>query len=80
MVEKLKASGVTIIYIASDGGNFQADRSYHRVEGWSENATLNTRDTNLDALVKLMVGRELKKPTLSERIAFLMRFCWMSRI
>ena len=60
MVEKLKASGVTIIYIS------------HRMEeifrltdritkGMVSIATLNTRDTNLDALVKLMVGRELKE-------------------
>jgi ribose transport system ATP-binding protein len=62
MVEKLKASGVTIIYISHRMEEiFRLTERITVMRDGQKIATLNTRDTNLDALVKLMVGRELKE-------------------
>jgi len=62
MVEKLKASGVTIIYISHRMEEiFRLTDRITVLRDGQKIATLNTRDTNLDALVKLMVGRELKE-------------------
>ena len=60
MVEKLKASGVTIIYISHRMK--EVFRLSDRITVMRDGRiieTLNTADTNLDDLVKLMVGREL---------------------
>ncbi len=67
MVEKLKKSGVTIIYISHRMDEIfrLADRITVLRDG-KKIATLNTKDTNLDGLVKLMVGRELTE-TFPER-------------
>jgi ribose transport system ATP-binding protein len=62
MVEKLKASGVTIIYISHRMEEmFRLTDRITVMRDGAKIATLNTRDTNVDALVKLMVGRELKE-------------------
>ncbi|HEY5812414.1 MAG TPA: sugar ABC transporter ATP-binding protein, partial [Terrimicrobiaceae bacterium] len=62
MVEKLKASGVTIIYISHRMEEiFRLTERITVMRDGQKIATLNTRDTNLDDLVKLMVGRELKE-------------------
>ncbi len=67
MVEKLKKSGVTIIYISHRMDEIfrLADRITVLRDG-KKIATLNKKDTNLDGLVKLMVGRELTE-TFPER-------------
>jgi ribose transport system ATP-binding protein len=62
MVERLKASGVTIIYISHRMEEmFRLTDRITVMRDGAKIATLNTRDTNVDALVKLMVGRELKE-------------------
>jgi ribose transport system ATP-binding protein len=62
MVEKLKASGVTIIYISHRMEEiFRLSNSITVLRDGQKIKTLKTRDTNLDDLVKLMVGRELKE-------------------
>ena len=62
MVEKLKASGVTIIYISHRMEEmFRLTDRITVMRDGAKIATLNTRDTNVEALVKLMVGRELKE-------------------
>jgi ribose transport system ATP-binding protein len=62
MVEKLKASGVTIIYISHRMEEiFRLSNSITVLRDGQKIATLKTSDTNLDDLVKLMVGRELKE-------------------
>jgi ribose transport system ATP-binding protein len=62
MVEKLKASGVTIIYISHRMEEiFRLTDSITVLRDGQKIATLKTKDTNLDSLVKLMVGRELKE-------------------
>lgn len=62
IVDKLKASGVTIIYISHrlDEIFRLSDRVTVMRDG-SLVKTLETKDTNIDELVKLMVGRELKE-------------------
>lgn len=62
MVEKLKTSGVTIVYISHRMDEIfrLADRITVLRDG-EKIKTLNTVDTNMDDLVKLMVGRELKE-------------------
>ena len=62
MVEKLKATGVTIIYISHRMEEmFRLSDRITVMRDGAKIATLNTRETNVDALVKLMVGRELKE-------------------
>jgi ribose transport system ATP-binding protein len=62
MVYKLKNQGVTVIYISHRMEEiFQlADRVTVMRDG-NIVKTMNVQDTNLDELVKLMVGRELKE-------------------
>ena len=62
MVDKLKSNGVTIIYISHRMDEIfrLTDRVTVMRDGHLVK-TMNTRDTNLDELVKLMVGRELKE-------------------
>jgi len=62
MVERLQASGVTIIYISHRMEEiFRLSNSITVLRDGQKIKTLKTRDTNLDDLVKLMVGRELKE-------------------
>ncbi len=44
-----------------DGRDLPARRSHHGHARWSEVETVNTRDTEVSQLVRLMVGRELKE-------------------
>lgn len=60
LVEKLKASGVTVVYISHRLK--EVFRLSDRITVMRDGRiieTMNTADTNLDELVKLMVGREL---------------------
>ncbi len=60
MVEKLKASGVTIIYISHRMKEvFRLSDRITVMRDGQIIETMNAADTNLDDLVKLMVGREL---------------------
>ena len=60
LVEKLKASGVTIVYISHRMKEvFRLSDRITVMRDGQVIETLNTADTNLDELVKLMVGREL---------------------
>ena len=60
MVEKLKASGVTIIYISHRMDEiFKLSDRVSVLRDGQMVKTMNTADTNLDDLVTLMVGREL---------------------
>lgn len=62
LVEKLKASGVTIIYISHRMEEiFRLTDRITVMRDGQKIATMNTRDTNLTDLVRLMVGRELKE-------------------
>jgi ribose transport system ATP-binding protein len=62
MVEKLKASGVTIIYISHRMDEiFRLSDRVTVMRDGQKIETLITADTNLKDLVKLMVGRELKE-------------------
>ncbi len=62
MVEKLKANGVTIVYISHRMEEiFRLSDRITVLRDGQKIETLNTSDTNLDDLVKLMVGRELKE-------------------
>ncbi|MDF7799477.1 sugar ABC transporter ATP-binding protein [Pontiellaceae bacterium B1224] len=62
MVEKLKAKGVTIVYISHRMEEiFRLSDRITVLRDGQKIETLNTSDTNLDDLVKLMVGRELKE-------------------
>ncbi len=62
MVEKLRASGVTIIYISHRMEEiFRLSNSITVLRDGQKIKTLKTSDTNLNDLVKLMVGRELKE-------------------
>lgn len=60
IIEKLKEAGVTIIYISH-----RLDEIFHLTDritvmrDGEKIQTLNTKDTNVDELVTLMVGREL---------------------
>lgn len=62
IVDKLKETGVTIIYISHrlDEIFRLTDRITIMRDG-EKVKTLNTNETNIDELVKLMVGRELKE-------------------
>lgn len=62
MVEKLKAAGVTIVYISHRMDEIfrLADRITVLRDG-QKVKTMDTSDTHLDELVTLMVGRELKE-------------------
>ncbi|MDF1814647.1 MAG: sugar ABC transporter ATP-binding protein [Verrucomicrobiales bacterium] len=60
MVEKLKASGVTIVYISHRMDEiFRLSDRVTVLRDGQKIETLNTADTDLDKLVTLMVGREL---------------------
>lgn len=62
MVEKMKAAGVTIIYISHRMDEiFRLSDRVTVMRDGKKIKTLNTDETNLDELVKLMVGRELKE-------------------
>ncbi len=62
MVEKLKAAGVTIIYISHRMDEiFRLSDRVTVLRDGEKVKTLKTADTNLDELVTLMVGRELKE-------------------
>ncbi len=62
MVEKLKASGVTIVYISHRMDEiFRLSDRVTVLRDGQKIDTLNTADTDLDQLVTLMVGRELKE-------------------
>ena len=68
MVEKLKASGVTIVYISHRMEEiFRLSDRITVLRDGQKVDTVDTADTNLDDLVKLMVGRELTEtyPTRS---------------
>lgn len=62
IIEQLKKSGVTILYISHrlDEIFYLTGRITVMRDG-EKIATLNTKDTNVDELVTLMVGRELKE-------------------
>lgn len=62
IVDKLKASGVTIIYISHRMDEiFRLSDRVTVMRDGEKIKTLNTSETNLDEIVKLMVGRELKE-------------------
>lgn len=62
MVDKLKNTGVTIIYISHRMDEiFRLTDRVTVMRDGEKVKTLNTNETNLDELVKLMVGRELKE-------------------
>jgi len=75
MIEKLKASGVTIVYISHRMKEvFRLSDRITVMRDGQIIETMNTADTNLDNLVKLMVGRELtetyppRKPCVSDDV------------
>ncbi|NLS91444.1 MAG: sugar ABC transporter ATP-binding protein [Planctomycetaceae bacterium] len=62
LVEKLKAAGVTIVYISHRMKEvFRLSDRITVMRDGQIIKTMNTADTNLDDLVKLMVGRELRE-------------------
>lgn len=62
MVDKLKAEGVSIIYISHRLEEiFRLTDRITVMRDGEIVKTMNTRDTNIDELIKLMVGRELKE-------------------
>ncbi|MDQ8182940.1 sugar ABC transporter ATP-binding protein [Pelagicoccus sp. SDUM812005] len=62
MVEKLKKTGVTVIYISHRMEEiFRLTERITVLRDGHKIATVKTSDTNMDDLVKLMVGRELKE-------------------
>ncbi|MDF1739751.1 MAG: sugar ABC transporter ATP-binding protein [Verrucomicrobiales bacterium] len=62
MVEKLKSAGVTIIYISHRMDEiFRLSDRVTVLRDGEKVKTLQTAETNLDELVTLMVGRELKE-------------------
>lgn len=62
MVDKLKEAGVTIIYISHRMDEiFRLTDRVTIMRDGEKVKTLNTNDTHMDELVKLMVGRELKE-------------------
>ena len=68
MVEKLRASGVTIVYISHRMEEiFRLSDRITVLRDGQKVETVDTADTDLDGLVKLMVGRELTEtyPTRS---------------
>ncbi|MBP6601006.1 MAG: sugar ABC transporter ATP-binding protein [Verrucomicrobiales bacterium] len=72
MVEKLKAAGVTIVYISHRMDEiFRLSDRITVLRDGKKIETLNTADTNLDQLVTLMVGRELTEtyPTRKDCIS-----------
>lgn len=71
MVDKLKEAGVTIIYISHRMDEiFRLSDRVTVMRDGQKIKTLETKETNLDELVKLMVGRELKEtyPTRNSSI------------
>ncbi len=75
VVEKLKATGVTIVYITHRMDEvFRLSDRVTVLRDGQKVATQETADTNIDELVRLMVGRELKetypqrKPCVSEEV------------
>ncbi len=72
VVEKLKAAGVTIVYISHRMDEiFRLSDRITVLRDGQKIETVNTADTDLDKLVKLMVGRELTEtyPTRSHEIS-----------
>lgn len=62
MVEKLKAKGVTVIYISHRMEEiFRLTDRITVLRDGQKIETVKTSETNMDDLVKLMVGRELKE-------------------
>lgn len=62
VVDKLKAQGVTIIYISHRMEEiFRLSDRVTVMRDGNVVTTMNTSDTNIDELVKLMVGREIKE-------------------
>ncbi len=62
MVRKLKARGVTIVYISHRMDEiFELSDRITVMRDGVKVETLTTADTNVDELIKLMVGRELKE-------------------
>ena len=62
VVEKLKAAGVTIVYISHRMDEiFRLSDRITVLRDGQKVDTVKTSETNLDQLVKLMVGRELKE-------------------
>ncbi len=62
MVRKLKSRGVTIVYISHRMDEiFELSDRVTVMRDGVKVETLNTADTNVDELIKLMVGRELKE-------------------
>lgn len=75
VVEKLKATGVTIVYITHRMDEvFRLSDRVTVLRDGQKVATQDTADTDIDELVRLMVGRELKetypqrKPCVSEEV------------
>lgn len=75
VIEKLKASGVTIIYISHRMEEiFRLTDRITVLRDGRKMATVKTNETNMDDLVKLMVGRELnetypkRKACISEEV------------
>ena len=70
IVDKLKESGVTIIYISHRLDEiFRLTNRITVMRDGNKVKTLNTKDTNVDELVKLMVGRELKETYPPRRLS-----------
>ncbi len=62
IVDKLKAEGVTIIYISHRLEEiFRLTDRITVMRDGNVVKTMNTRDTNIEELIKLMVGREIKE-------------------
>ncbi|MDP0491142.1 MAG: sugar ABC transporter ATP-binding protein [Verrucomicrobiota bacterium JB023] len=62
VVEKLKASGVTVVYISHRMDEiFRLSDRITVLRDGQKIETIQTSETNLDELVQLMVGRELKE-------------------
>ncbi len=75
MIDKLKKSGVTIIYISHRMDEiFRLSDRITVLRDGKKISTIKTKETNLDELVKLMVGRDLtetfpeRKPCVSDEV------------
>ena len=75
LVDKLKAAGVTIIYISHRMDEiFRLSDRVTVMRDGQMIGTVNTKETDVDLLVRLMVGRELKEiyparePAISDKV------------
>lgn len=75
VVEKLKAAGVTIVYITHRMDEvFRLSDRVTVLRDGQKVTTIKTADTHIDELVKLMVGRDLKetypqrKPCITDEV------------